>query len=63
MSGTSLDGIDLAQIVFYCAWQAMEIWDTDSKLFHINPLVKQIKTALTLSNEDLAQLNQTILFI
>jgi hypothetical protein len=26
--------------------------------FISNPLVKQIKTALTLSNEDLAQLNQ-----
>jgi hypothetical protein len=57
MSSTSLDGIDLAQIVFTVR-QAMEIWDTDSKLFHTQPLVKQIKTALTLSNEDLAQLKR-----
>jgi hypothetical protein len=52
MSGTSLDGIDLAQIVLLRATSNGNLRYKIRKLFHTQPLVKQ--TALTLSKEDLA---------
>jgi hypothetical protein len=58
MSGTSLDRNRFGTDCFTVRDKQWKFEIQIRKLFHINPLVKQIKTALTLSNEDLAQLNQ-----
>lgn len=59
MSGTSLDGIDLAQIVFTVRDKQWKFEIQDSETISYPTLwLNKLKTALTLSNEDLAQLNQ-----
>lgn len=58
MSGTSLDGIDLARIVFTVRNNKWEFEILESKTVSYSPQwLNKLKTALSLSQQDLAQLD------